>query len=537
MFKIKNNLIDLIKNDKKTKMLIAMTILLIFIFLIGTSLALFTKTYNNKAANIKVNNLLFNITTNSGTSDDRILHLKTGKTETFNVVITNLNKINSKFELLYDICSNSTCTSTVSSLPTGVSIGLNPNIDSVVSGTISPGTSNKKTIYLMTENTSSADVYIRLKMNAGYTWNSLTLKNQIQIFQKKVEFVKYIDGTENTDIPLGCNFSVTPKAYNASGTEITSSSGVTVTCDARTNTWKTSFKNFPNKIALYFVSLKVATFEYIAPTTSNTTPYYTYIVPKTGTYKLEVWGAQGADSSNATGGYGGYSYGNMQLTKGTTLYIYIGGNSPRNEAGYNGGGIGQYQAGTSTKVGGGGGGATHIATKTGLLSTLSSSLSNILIVSGGGGGAGEYNGRLGGAAGGIQGNSGVGACYIPTGGTQTAGGTNGDNDGTNAAFGLGGGAPNGTTTSGTWGAGGGGGGYYGGGAASYKTGGNCGAGGAGGSGYIGNSSLSNKSMYCYNCTESTVATTKTVTTTCHNATPTENCSKEGYGYARITLVS
>ena len=274
----------------------------------------------------------------------------------------------------------------------------------------------------------------------------------------------------------------------------------------------------------------------LAPHTFNYTGNeQIFTAPFDGTYKLEVWGAQGADSSNATGGYGGYSYGNMQLTKGTTLYIYIGGNSPRNEAGYNGGGIGQYQAGTVTKVGGGGGGATHIATKTGLLSTLSSSLSNILIVSGGGGGAGEYTGRLGGAAGGIQGNSGVGTCYIPTGGTQTAGGTNGDNDGTNAAFGLGGGAPNGTTASGTWGAGGGGGGYYGGGAASYKTGGNCGAGGAGGSGYIGNSLLTNKVMYCYNCTESSAETTKTISTTCHNSTPTENCAKEGNGYARISF--
>lgn len=59
----------------------------------------------------------------------------------------------------------------------------------------------------------------------------------------------------------------------------------------------------------------------------------------------------------------------------------------------------------------------------------------------------------------------------------------------------------------------------------------------GGSSYIGNALLTNKVMYCYNCTESSTETTKTISTTCHSSTPTENCAKEGNGYARITLIS
>ena len=34
-----------------------------------------------------------------------------------------------------------------------------------------------------------------------------------------------------------------------------------------------------------------------------------------------------------------------------------------------------------------------------------------------------------------------------------------------------------------------------------------------------------------------VESTKTISTTCTSATPTENCAKQGNGYARITLVS
>ena len=43
-------------------------------------------------------------------------------------------------------------------------------------------------------------------------------------------------------------------------------------------------------------------------------------------------------------------------------------------------------------------------------------------------------------------------------------------------------------------------------------------------------------MYCYNCTESTEESTKTISSTCVNEIPTENCAKSGNGYARITLI-
>lgn len=62
-----------------------------------------------------------------------------------------------------------------------------------------------------------------------------------------------------------------------------------------------------------------------------------FTAPKTGRYKLEVWGAQGGDATSgnttARGGYGSYSVGEVSLTQGDKLYIDIGGQN-----GYNGGG-------------------------------------------------------------------------------------------------------------------------------------------------------------------------------------------------------
>lgn len=198
-----------------------------------------------------------------------------------------------------------------------------------------------------------------------------------------------------------------------------------------------------------------------------------FTAPKDGTYKLEVWGAQGGGGVG-----GGYSYGDMKLIRNTIIYMCIGGAgliningdsyvSDTRTAGYNGGGYGQC----------GGGGATHISTTNrGVLSNYVSFQGDILIVAGGSGGGDGVNPGSGGGLNG--GNSGSGA----GGGTQTTGGT-GIGSGT---FGQGGNI--GTTNNDSAGAGGGG--WYGGGSSTQPTG---GAGG-GGSGHINTNYITNGTM-------------------------------------------
>ena len=65
----------------------------------------------------------------------------------------------------------------------------------------------------------------------------------------------------------------------------------------------------------------------------------TVTLPK-GTYKLEVWGAQGGyRSSSSYGGMGGYSVGTLTLKSKTTVYVYAGGsgNTGKTSGGFNGG--------------------------------------------------------------------------------------------------------------------------------------------------------------------------------------------------------
>ena len=268
----------------------------------------------------------------------------------------------------------------------------------------------------------------------------------------------------------------------------------------------------------------------------------TYTVKLDGKYKLEVWGAQGGSyNSEYYGGYGGYSVGTIELKKNQMIYVYVGGqgtilndNSDYIPGGFNGGGRGANK--DANVISTSGGGATHVATRSGLLSSLEGYKDNILIVSAGGGGtsyqSGTYSG-VGGSGGGYIGSDGTNTMtdYKPgAGGTQSSGGNSGggvannQERGTSGSFGQGG--------NGNYYSGGGGAGLYGGGASNQS-------GAGGGSSYIGNSLLSDKSMYYYcssSCNTSTAASTKTVSTTCVDETAKKNCAKLGNGYVKITYI-
>ena len=260
----------------------------------------------------------------------------------------------------------------------------------------------------------------------------------------------------------------------------------------------------------------------------------TFVAPVSGTYRLETWGAQGGGENDSfIGGFGGYSSGFINLEKKDGIFVIVGelgkycvGGACTTDIAYNGGGSCKSLNGyISSPSCGSGGGATHIAKKSGELATLSNYKQDIIIVSGGGGGANNanypYNYANGGSGGGISGTAGIytGAQDFYVNGAGGKGATQVSGN----SFGIGS-CSNGNIKVG------GGGGYYGGVGSDIN-------GAGGGSGYIGNSLLKNKVMYCYNCEESSEESTKTISTTCNEETPTSYCAKKGNGYARITLVS
>jgi hypothetical protein len=211
----------------------------------------------------------------------------------------------------------------------------------------------------------------------------------------------------------------------------------------------------------------------------------TWIVPESGVYKIEVWGAGGDGTPGKgtnqgegwSGGGGGYIGGNIALEKGKTLYIYVGGRGNPSvgarggvqAGGWNGGGSSGGQ--TLGANGGGGHGATDVRTVNGNWDAQDSLESRIIVAGGGGGGAGGmvYTGHSGNGGIGIA-EGGDGLSNPNNGGvfgTSGGGGTTPNSGGqpipgdilnlTAGSLGKGGnGGQNGR------GGGGGGGGYYGG---------------------------------------------------------------------------
>lgn len=263
-----------------------------------------------------------------------------------------------------------------------------------------------------------------------------------------------------------------------------------------------------------------------------------YVGLKMGTYKLEVWGAQGGYRSSSTyGGKGGYSVGTVVLNDTKDVFLYSGGagNTGKTAGGFNGGGR------RGTYNGGGGGSDIRIGRD---------SLYARVIVAGGGGSDGS-SARAGGAGGGTAGQTYQGSGY----GTNNGPGNttySGSSSSTTASsqsttvtgsttaikggFGFGGNGQ-GPVNNGYGGAGGGG--WYGGSGTQPDSSGDDDKAGAGGSGYVYTSSTA--SQYPSGClldSSMYLEDASTIIGTSSFAGPSGSSEKghSGDGYCRITVI-
>ena len=230
--------------------------------------------------------------------------------------------------------------------------------------------------------------------------------------------------------------------------------------------YQKELKEYNKKLEEYYIAHPNIEFDY-------TGDVQKYIVPETGSYKIELWGSKGiSPMTESLTSRGAYTNGIINLTKGTILYVYVGGSN-----GYNGGG-GQ----SSDRPGGG---ATDIRLIEGV--DFNSLKSRIMVAAGGGG---HEHGAPGGSINGIDGgyNPYVGSSYNGFGATQTSGGIANNNGGYVGSFGQGG---DGKIYSDGHLGGSGGGGYYGGSGAKWHAGG--GSGSSFISGYEGCNAISEES--------------------------------------------
>ncbi len=170
-----------------------------------------------------------------------------------------------------------------------------------------------------------------------------------------------------------------------------------------------------------------------------------FIASKNGTYKIELWGAQGGTmaADNNIGGAGGYSAGEITLLSGSRLYVTVGGAGGIDvdvdttaTGGYNGGGYGSYYINHDIRCAGGGG-STDVRLVSGDIDDFDSLKTRIMVAAGGGGSCNDRTAYItvtesyGGPGGGLNGYDGDADPFdeqdTGEGATQTEGGTGHDN--------------------------------------------------------------------------------------------------------------
>ncbi|NBU71186.1 MAG: hypothetical protein EBS53_07015 [Bacteroidetes bacterium] len=291
-------------------------------------------------------------------------------------------------------------------------------------------------------------------------------------------------------VPVVVNVIQTPSPV-ASGTTINCGQTATLTASGGVNYYWYSdaagTTQVGNNASFTSPSLSNNTTYYVGTSTSQvagsqtfnyTGSVQTFTAPATGTYTLEAWGAQGGNDptnpGSVFGGRGGYAKGDVTLTAGTTIQIYVG----------------QQGSGclNSTWKSTGGGGATDFRLIGGNWNDNTSLLSRILVAGGGGGRHGtNYEGMtyVGNDGGGSSAPSFTTNGVNVVGSTQSGGGSS-NNTNVPGSFGFANPTPNsnscsvggwngGSRGSDNWANGGGGGGWFGG-VTSWPT-------GSGGSGY------------------------------------------------------
>jgi prepilin-type N-terminal cleavage/methylation domain-containing protein len=358
------------------------------------------------------------------------------------------------------------------------------NIDASVTVT-SNGTVNPNIVGTYTITYSATDLSGNIALSKTRTINVVDVSapvitilgsNPITLYVGET----YIDaGSTATDDVDG---NVTSKITTTSNVSTTTVGTYTVTYTVKDNA-----NNTATKTRTVNVLTNVFTYSYAGN-------YQTFIAPKTGNYKIELWGAQGGDYLTIPGGRGGYTRGTISLNAGSNLYLYVAGAPGTDDTGgWNGGGT--ISPGQSA-YGRAGGGATDARVVVGTWDAEASLRSRIMVAAGGGGAnyrnypdqSCGYGQGAGGSGGGLIGDNGISTNHtnasnctygwtIGTGATQTSGGQYIAYDAAGAITSSTVSGSFGGSLSSPFGQSGGGSGYYSGGAGAH-------GGGAGGSSFI-----------------------------------------------------
>ena len=218
------NIINKIKGNKRILYLTFCIVLILSCLVLNVTFSFMTQNKNINSANITVGDLKYKMIINEvelnesvGTKlptntiiGDRIILLKAGKTEQFEIILTSLNSIDTKYEVTYKVCSDQNCTDFVNTPST---VQLFYHIETpYVSGTLAAD--NAKSIRIITNNSANVDYYVQINLNVGYIHNELVQTKQIGTsytpgsVEGNLKVLAVVDGIEVDTFPTEPNYEV-----------------------------------------------------------------------------------------------------------------------------------------------------------------------------------------------------------------------------------------------------------------------------------------------------------------------------------------
>lgn len=378
---MKDKIVKVLKN-KRARYLIVSFVLVLFCLALNIAFSAFTSNADGVAANLSVKKMTYSVKLNgeSGT----IIKANKSTVTKVNTTFTATNETSSTYELSYDVCSDSTCTSTITK-PSTLTVEYSSRTTDPNYGTITAtGTVN---IRIIITNAATSDVYIRLKMNAGYTHNTLTRDKKITgpYNEDDLTVYSYVNGTKKDAFPTTSSYGATVSCKIDEG--VIGSSNATGTASWDGSKWTvdiTGVDTGRTVCNVYFVpEVNIA----------YSGAEVTHTITEAGTYRITVTGAAGSQgnkynntSTTVAGGKGAQIYGDFTFQQGDVLYINVGG-------------MGSTTSGTAKDgASGAGGGGTFVfklpkKTTSVIDSKVQITKNNvnyeILIVAAGGGGTGD----------------------------------------------------------------------------------------------------------------------------------------------------
>ena len=217
---------EIIKTIKGSKRLLYISLLLLivgFSVVLNYTFSAFTQSTVKNAADITVSELVYNTSVNGNNTN--IMAGPAGETTKSNVVIVSQNAYNTKYEITYQVCSDSAC-NTIISKPNNFEVYYSSITPDPVNGTVQ--SAGSKTIKIVIVNDTNTTYYIKIGINAGYAHNALTLTDQINepYIENDLDIRTTINGVRSNDFPSTAAYDASVSCVQLDGEAISTTASI-----------------------------------------------------------------------------------------------------------------------------------------------------------------------------------------------------------------------------------------------------------------------------------------------------------------------